>query len=295
MKYLALALVALVTALGFAAPASAQRLPVRSQPFQVNISHDRTSLILFPMSHGKPTGMYYIGSKHNERWFQIADAHGKPAFVQYWTSPGGSPLVPDTSQIIAAVQGLGAAGLTYDTNGNLLVSLSGGGATLDLPLPGGSSTAVGNNQSVGIQAYDGSANLVPLQEINGSLNVNLTTQSAGLVVNSKIQPFADNTVSGAGLQTGCSGSPVCTQTIFSGAKTLFGMEFLSGTAMIAGQSITCYDSLSGSGTILIQAAQMGAGQIITIPGGGESLTAGFTCVTAGAVLTVNQFIKADAR
>ena len=50
-----------------------------------------------------------------------------------------------------------------------------GGGGAGAPLPGGSSTATTTNQSVGIQAYDGSANMVPLQETSGSLNVKVTS------------------------------------------------------------------------------------------------------------------------
>jgi len=50
-------------------------------------------------------------------------------------------------------------------------------ASTVFPLPGSGNTAVGAGQSTGIQAYDGAANLVPLQETSGALWVNVQNAS----------------------------------------------------------------------------------------------------------------------
>lgn len=69
---------------------------------------------------------------------------------------------------------------SFDSSHNLKVNCASGcSAGASIPLPGGSNTAAAANQSVGIQAYDGSTNMVPLQESSGSLKVNCTSGCGG--------------------------------------------------------------------------------------------------------------------
>ncbi len=80
---------------------------------------------------------------------------------------GGSGGVAGSVAINSPLDGSGYLNVHCQTG----CSGSGGQA----PLPGATSTATAANQSVGMQAYDGSANMVPLQETSGSLNVKVTS------------------------------------------------------------------------------------------------------------------------
>src|ERR1700732_2122117 len=69
-----------------------------------------------------------------------------------------------------------------DASGNLNVNVAAGSISITgaAPLPGGTSTATAANQAIGIQAWDGTANLVPLKETSNALWVNV--QNASLAV-----------------------------------------------------------------------------------------------------------------
>lgn len=110
---------------------------------------------------------------------------GQFAHFYVWTSGcSGSVLfyvrlsstAPES--LAAANNGSVAINSPLDGSGYLQVDCitgCGGGGGAGAPLPGGTSTATAANQAVGIQGYDGSANMVPLQETGGSLNVKVTS------------------------------------------------------------------------------------------------------------------------
>lgn len=198
------------------------------------------------------------------------------------------------------------AGFYRNQNGSLVVALDGSSTvSFLLPLPGGSSTAAGNNQSLGIQAYDGSANMVPLQETGGSLNAQITgstTLAANPTQNIEYYSGVCFQLSGqaAGTCPTVSGINGCTATnvlpcfwdvggTFGGSlvgHTLYGIWFHSGQTMTQlNVQVTCLDTATGTfaGSALIlgdltTGSSMGVDQYIPVGGaGGRKITAGLVC------------------
>jgi hypothetical protein len=211
---------------------------------------------------------YTISASGNEAWFAVVNRHRKVAgFEQFYTSPGGSPmvadvstLVPDISEDIAAtgdIVGAGTAPMRYDSSADLYVTLANAGSIV----------------------------------ISGTVNLSGGTAAIGHL--NSANGYSSQNINPTNFTSGCSSFP-CLNTLVTGATTIYGFVFLSGTAMVAGQTMSCYDNATtNSGTILLQAAQMGSDQVITVPGGANGLTVsnGVTCALAGTALTSTQFFE----
>ena len=146
-----------------------------------------------------------------------------------------------------------------DVNRTLKTTAGGGGGT-GAPLPGGTSSNATSNQSVGIQAYDGSGHLVPLQETGGALNVagagggggaplptNTTTpiaanQGVGIeaVLGANVVPLSAN---GSSLNTYINGGSIgntafgITGSLPAGANTIGVVGIGSGIGSSAGNPL----------------------------------------------------------
>jgi hypothetical protein len=115
------------------------------------------------------------------------------------------------------------------------------------PLPGNANTAAGANQSGGIQAYDGTTNMVPLTETSNALDVNLKTQAGGLTVNSKISASATGGYTATALDFSAAST---FQAIKGSAGTIYKFQWVCNTAMTNSVTVTLWDSASASGKTL---------------------------------------------
>ncbi len=318
MRRTALALALIITALGFGQSASAKRLPIHTVtvPSFVTVSRDRLSLEVTATPLGKPKQYYRIPAKVHEKWFQVALKNGHPAFVQYWTTPNGSPMVPDTSDMIAAatdITGQQTAPMRYDQFGSLYVTLNGGGASINLPY-----TAVGGGigqtpvatSVVGIAVYNPNTGLVDMAtgDANQNINVNVqvVTPTIKVIVVPNKQPYPTNTVlisqfDFAVNQATCTA--VSSPSSYSGAVPNTGhycwiVKATSGVlervtwqslnnmnTLVANTDVICYDNATtNTGSIVFQGS-MGAGQFADFEPYGRPFVNGLVCIANHSVGT----------
>ena len=244
-----------------------------------------------------------------------ASAASKLKFHSQTTVIVSAPLgiaVPDTSNVLAAagdIIGCGTACMRYDLNGNMYVTLAGAsGITVGFPysMTADAQTATAAS-AIGLGVINGGGTVDRVAECaspaqTGCVQVQLWTGTNSI---GRLQPSAGHwagalfasTVGGSGTLAGgvqgCATGPAvpCAFIACSGACVIYGFEFLSGSAMVASQTVTCYNNATAlSGSQILTAAQMGSDQIISIGGANGLSVAGVTCQLNGTLLSSQDFV-----
>lgn len=259
------------------------------------------------LQHGKIIATRYAGTNPREVYVPISVHNRTVGIGEYYLNPqGGIGAEDEGGTILADTTGCFPSCFTFDTNNYLDVNVKTGTITTTMPLPGGSSTAVGAGQSVGIQAYDGVGNLVPLQESNGALLTLPQAQSASTLLggyanipafqtygaNTVFVPQADfavnqgtcTAVADPTLVANVQGTPNTSHYCWifhTGAGILYSITWQSPNNMnsLAGAPniVTCYDNTTNSGAVIWTASAGAGGWRDFNPIYGRPFTRGLTC------------------
>ncbi len=301
----ALAVIALLGVL-WPLSASAGKLPPKTMTMHYVIAHDRLSVNLDGILKKAPKG---------EKWFSIYGGHGIAAFS---TTPGGSPMVADTSTIFPDTQNMVATdvmsqGFLRDSVTGALVVTNGSSGTITLPytaVAGGVGQTPQATSVVGIGVFNPNTGLVDMAtgDANQNINVNVqvVTPTIKVIVVPNKQPYPTNTVlisqfDFAVNQATCTA--VTSPSSYSGAVPNTGhycwiIKATSGVlervtwqslnnmnTLVANTDVICYDNATtNTGSIVFQGS-MGAGQFADFEPYGRPFVNGLVCIANHSVGT----------
>jgi hypothetical protein len=285
----------LLASLALMGVAQAKPAPA-TQTIQWNISTDKSGHLdhryidLVYMAKGKIVGFQpHIGARPNERWFGLSNSGG---VAQYFVSPGGSPLGPDISTVIASSTGCAPGCVKVEDNGAVDVTLVGGSISFSLPFSGLSDQQAGTTgASIGLMGYTGVDNCGSgsspcfdrLQSSSGALNVSVqqgTSTIGGVNSIPKYQTYGAKTplvsqadfavnnasctavVDPASYTGGAPNTGHYCWNFLVGPGTIYEITYQSLSNMntlVVGTTVQCYDNATTNTGAIVWEAMAGAG------------------------------------
>jgi hypothetical protein len=253
-----LSVVAIVAALALC-PLAARAAAKPATDFAYIADH-RQSLVLQGLGKKAP-------AKRNELWFAMEGRRGLQGFEQWYVSPGGAPLVPDTSTMVAANIGCAPTCVAVETNGSVDVQITAGAVTFSGSLPAGTNT-IG-----GVQLVPVAPNAYPSAQAETITQLDFSNGTAGCVA-------AYNGQSPARYPS----APIATNKCYIvkvGAGLLLAATWQGLNAVGAGINFQCFDNATAaSGRIVWQGQNLAAGQYKIFEVYGRPFANGLTCASS---------------